>query len=202
MLNSTKELHDATREILDLYEKASELTIYAETLGEKGLTALQYQLKDSFSHFMRAYRSELEGKTEEIIFEIKSTRNHLMRVIYDAGEICALSVLRKLEKTFNRISKNILTISCPQYFSEIKPKIEEYKQTIVKWKTEKTASDVKMCSNVYNTVVEIVEFNKLKVEASKYVAKDDLKAKIWNLSKWAIGIIIGSGIGILISLLF
>jgi hypothetical protein len=204
--------------IISLYEHASELIIIAETLGTKGLTTLQFHQKDAATHFFRAFKisrnhSLSDHDIREVLAEIKSAKGHLMRNIFDAGEICAGKMIGSFKKSFNRVPRNRILISSPKYFTEITQKLELYQNQIINWKIEKSTNDVEKCNEVYSTVIEIKDWiygqkatennESIKGESAKlaeFIKKPALYQRIISIVLFLLSAVAGGVISWLVTL--
>lgn len=188
-----KEIQTLINECKELYNKANEVVVKLESTTQVGRYPLIYQLRDSFDHFMDALQViEFSSKDylctdlEKAKKELKSCKAHLIRVIFDASELCVLTSLNFLTRKTRFTSPKIIKEVYPQFYVDY-PNLVKNKSKIEELKLIKS-TEMKM-----EELDELVEIAKksLKIRkdfecARKLLGKETFK----SIGFWVIGIVI------------
>lgn len=132
---------DKVKLLLEWYIKSKEVSIKAESMDKSNTGYIQplHEQRYCLDHFMRAINYYYNNESDKIIEKaINSAIGHLQRVYSDSIEWMLVSVKEEYLKELNQYSNEQILQGFPEYYSEIRPDIEEITEQVNNYKTNKS----------------------------------------------------------------
>lgn len=152
------------------YKRAKEIAIKAESMDSQNKVYIQplHELRYCLDHFMRCLELEKESASEELIKKaINSAIGHLQRTYSDSIEWMLVNVKEEYVYTLGEYSNEQISITFPEYYTEIRPALEKITQVVDEYKINKSVEKA--------TEIEIIsdnELEKLQVVANQFLTED------------------------------
>lgn len=176
--------------ICEMYGDAKALALYAEEIDIGFNTFLQptRETSQAFDHLVRAKSYEYgvghdpqskEVDPSYITDALDKTLGHVYRAFFDSADWMALCLRERIREDLENYSRECITAVLPDYYSEMRPRIDEISKNIAKFREEKDVSDKdKMIEQVRNYYAAVNELTKSceKVRSS-VPALDEYSAK-------------------------
>jgi hypothetical protein len=138
----TEEETNNLREIVLLYKKVKKLMIEVEEWNDKKAFApTLLELRSSLDHQMRFYAYKFGYKTE--VQENYSEKNlfkskgHLFRAGYDSLDYLSIEITESILERVEPFSTEAISKAIPEYFSKIRPEMDEISGVIADIRVEK-----------------------------------------------------------------
>jgi hypothetical protein len=130
----TEEESQIIRKISTYYRAAKELIIYGEQIDPNNRTLAQLlsERSNALDHILRVFLEKQGLRDEPVKDPIAYNRDslnkaygHIYRAAYDALDWVALTIQERLAKDINSVSIEAVSAVMPEYYSDIKPKLEK-----------------------------------------------------------------------------
>lgn len=175
-------------DLIGAYRIANDLFITLDTISREGEAALMYQFRYSLDHLLDGIEGIQSGNLndKQIESEIKGSRGHLVRIIYDCAELIILRNFKALHNSVRFVSPKAIQAVYPDFYTEYKT-ICESRDKLINYKINKS-NDV--------SLDELKEIKKVVFDSIKIVESLDIKKKLMrkemkqNLVWTALGFII------------
>lgn len=199
------------RQIAAYYVAAKELIIYGEQIDPNHSTLSQTlnERVNAFDHLMRVVvekqgmrRPPVTDPTKYNKDNLDKAYGHIFRAAYDALDWVALTIQERIAKDIAPFPLETLHAVLPEYFNEIKPKLEKVlHKDITKLRNEKDVSDTSD-SNLQQYIRTVAELKDLfdpieKRMASLVEYEHKRKREVWV--DWGLKIAAGVIIGFLLA---
>ena len=198
--------YNKLNELYPLYENVKSSILLLESFDEKRemYIAPINQLRSALDHIFKAINIA-KKETASCDYELKEAKEHMERAGYDALELLAGSLGTNIINKLQAYDTETLTKIFPDYFTSIKPKITEIRQSVAQRRMERKIDSEKSFFAYFKEITELVEINTTVdrripslQEYSDKKAKENKKERLW---KYLIGPIIGFVSAALIALL-
>jgi hypothetical protein len=171
---------DLQRKALELYFRVKEMYIFAEETTPEFSDFLQpvFEINRGFDHLSRVIAIELginknkdpKAYTNE---NLNKAIGHFYRAFFDVSDWLAMNLRGSVIEEFEGFSHTCIAEVTPEYYSDIKPYLEESSTKIAKIRNKKDVGDSDTIALMENYVRVI----------------DDLREKIVNIRKKKVGLI-------------
>lgn len=156
-------------EIISLYNTIKSLYALCEETDPELKTNLQplNEFRAALDHMMRIAGIEKtsEYNDKSAFEEATKLRSHLRRALFDICDMLAINYRSKIINTLQEYSVEEIRSAIPQYYSEIRPRVEDISETIADLRTGKRFSSVEEEETAVNDYPEIIkelqEFNRI-----------------------------------------
>lgn len=131
-------------EITSLYQKYKDLTLYAEELRSESFIPAINEIRDAYDHFMRIFAVKCDLKHENgnyINSNLDATFRHIYRAVYDLLDYIRIFQKDIVSNKLSPFSLNTIHDVFPEYYQEIKPKIDRGLNNIPIYKASKDIGD-------------------------------------------------------------
>lgn len=135
MLRENAEEFAAKVEALSLkYKQVKKRVFLAEHLSGQVVLDTINELRNSYDHVMRA---SYAATWEESCKELERAEGHLYRAAYDAYQIIHIFAYDEIQKLLSQYSSEVIVQVIPEYYTDLKPKINELHEDMVKCRSMK-----------------------------------------------------------------
>jgi len=125
------------RRLTELYLVVKELIIYFEEVNPEQKSDIQpiNELRNAFDHMMRVSAAVLEIEPQAdaqqyILTNIDKAFGHVYRAGYDTVDYLSLTLKAVISEDLNAFSVDAISKALPEYYTTIKPDIEQINQEI------------------------------------------------------------------------
>lgn len=201
-------------EIFNLYNTIKWLYALCEETDTELNTNLQplNEFRAALDHLMRivAIENLEEYKEKDALDEAKRLKSHLRRALFDICDMISINYRNKIIDVLQEYKVEEIQSALPNYYSEIRPRIEEISEEIASMRTDKrfngdkkeeTAVDdypkvIEELQRYYKAVnaamPSLIEIREKKKEAEVAVEKKDFVIKwVIPIVSFVTGLIIG-----------
>jgi len=151
--------YNKLKELYPLYERVKKAILLVENFDEKQemYVAPINELRNALDHIFKAVN--IASKIESCDTELKEAKVHMERAGYDALELLAgslgTSVIKKLEPYNTEALTNVFS----EYYTDIRPKITEIRESIANRRMERKTDSEKSFFDYFNEIAELVQIN-------------------------------------------
>ena len=129
------------KEITELYAFLKDLILYSEELNDlASFMPPINEIKDAYDHFMRITSVKFglrEGNDEYVKINLSKIYSHIYRATFELFDYIRIYQKDSIDKKICTISNEALVNVFPEYYREIKPKLEDLINQIPIYKKEK-----------------------------------------------------------------
>jgi hypothetical protein len=171
-------------DIVLIYNKVKALIILAENIDiEKRLPLNTVnELRNALDHLIRflGKQENVDGfDSINLELNLQQTIEHIYRAGYDACDVIAINLYQQIDDLLEPYNSHIIVTVIPNYYVEIKPKLEKLNKEIRNAKNIKgKLFSVKYFDNYDNIIVDVLDikifleekiqsFNEIKIEHDK-----------------------------------
>ncbi|MDR2202360.1 MAG: hypothetical protein LBP26_06360 [Clostridiales bacterium] len=199
------------KEILDKYILLKSLYIECEETDKELKTNLQplNEFRAALDHIFRIIDNEITADDEQVFDrEYDKLCSHIRRAFFDVCDHLSINYRDKIISTLERYSGETIRAALPDYYSKIRPAVEEISIRISKYRMRKGAEpDENIFDAYYNDVVALRNYSITVLKASASLSElhgkeetEKKKIKLFNLLSIAVGVV-GIIVGILVGIL-
>lgn len=180
------EIEDRLRKLTELYLVVKELMLYFEEVNPEQKSDIQpiNELRNAFDHMMRVSAVVLEIKPQDspqdyIRTHIDKAFGHVYRAGYDTVDFLSLTIKSLINEDLEGFSVDAIHKALPEYYSIIKPEIEQINQQIAEYRAQKDVAqnDADHLIDYTETVRKLREYRKKISRALPAIAEIDDKKK-------------------------
>lgn len=202
MFSETEEKN--LKQITLLYGKVKELIIFCEENQEEFKSNLHIvkELRDAFDHLMRVFAVKLgvtEGKEDGYVqTSLDKVLGHVFRAGYDTLDFSTIILRDKINQELSGFSSSTIQAAIPNYYSELRPSIEEITNEIIHQRNDKDIAkpSPELFDQYFKNVVKLNQISKDILKAKPSMIELANKRRSEERKDWIKQIIIGSIIGI------
>ncbi|ODS36389.1 hypothetical protein BEH94_12075 [Candidatus Altiarchaeales archaeon WOR_SM1_SCG] len=154
------------KEICELYDKTKNWMLYAEEIDHEFKAFIQpvNELRHAFDHLMRLAAVKLEIRPEPgegyVKNQLEKVLGHVFRGAFDTLDKLSITLREKITNELSPFSVYAIQAALPDYYSKIKPDIEEITEKIAEKRANKDVSLI--------CYAEIEEYSNLIERLKKY----------------------------------
>jgi len=203
--NNQAEVENRLRNLTELYLVVKELILYFEEVNPEQKSDIQpiNELRNAFDHMMRVSAVALEVNPYEgdsqkyILTHIDKAFGHVYRAGYDTVDFLALTIKAIISDELDGFSVEAISKALPEYYSTIKPEIEQINLKIANYRAEKDVAqdDAEHLIEYIETVTKLCEYREQVSRALPSISEIEEKrkneSKIRTRQDWIKRIIIG-----------
>jgi len=148
MISFDPEEIDKLEKIRDLYAKTKGWMLYAEEIDPEFKSFVQpvNELRHAFDHLMRLFAVKLEIREEPeegyVKTHLEKTLAHVFRGAFDTLDKLSITIRKKIINEVSPFSSDTINMAIPEYYSKIKPDIEEINKRIAEIRANKDVASI------------------------------------------------------------
>lgn len=178
------EIERRLRSLTELYRVVKELILYFEEVNPEQKSDIQpiNELRNAFDHMMRVSAAVLEIEPQDnvqlyILTNIDKAFGHVYRAGYDTIDFLSLTIKSLISEDLDGFSVEAISKALPEYYSTIKPDIEQLNQEIAKYRADKDVAlkDAEHLIGYAGTVKKICTYRDQISRALPSIAEIDKK---------------------------
>jgi hypothetical protein len=154
-MESQREREEKWKRIIETYQRAKELYLLAEEVGNKLRSWVPplLQFRDCLEHIVRAeavhYGLKEETDPSYVENNLDKALGHVYRAFFDTADWCAVIVRAEIEQELTGYSNEAIEACLPTYYSAIRPETTRFSEQIAKIRETKD-----VCSGSNSQLVE------------------------------------------------
>jgi hypothetical protein len=191
-------------QLIQLHQCSKEIFLRAEETDSSFKSFIQpgQELKHAYEHIIRAQAANLKinNAGEQYAYDnLHKALGHEYRAFFDAADWLSISIRDKIIQSMAPYSNSCINSVFPEYYHDIRPRIERVSKEIAKIRVAKDISrnndilsEVGKYQNEINTLLDFVEEIPRQIPAleefkSKELSEEtriDVKTAKWNYLNW------------------
>lgn len=148
-------------EIINLYNTIKWLYALCEETDSELNTNLQplNEFRAALDHLMRIVAIENidEYRDNDAFDEAKKLKSHLRRALFDICDMISINYRNKIVDVLQVYDVEMIQSALPNYYSEIRPRIEEISEEIASFRTEKRFNADKKAETAIEDYPKVIE---------------------------------------------
>lgn len=157
----TERLWEMMRE---MYFRCKALIILQEEIDPEFETFLQpvMEFRHALDHIFRSTSVAEEGSSRDHQVEhLRKALGHIMRAFYDLADYITIVIKQKTIRLLGKYSPEVISRSLPEYYTGIRPRIDELSREIAQLRTRKGMEDIELLPDMerYESAInELLDF--------------------------------------------